>query len=166
MSAGGRLCTLQGNPRFWVQTIKVRPPDGTRILALPSCELEDRRRGPRDGRQERVNANVMPPVINVGTGGCPSREISGSAYEFRLSRRHSIKSTEPHYSNLPLEDTRENVEKKKKTNIPDFLLMMDINKSEICSVLYIVEVVYCPLMFLTESDTWTASILFKIRHRQ
>jgi hypothetical protein len=29
MSAGGRLCTLQENPHFWVPTIKVRPPDGT-----------------------------------------------------------------------------------------------------------------------------------------
>jgi hypothetical protein len=29
MSAGGRLCTLQENPHFWVLTIKVRPPDGT-----------------------------------------------------------------------------------------------------------------------------------------
>ncbi len=28
MSAGGRLCTLQENPHFRVQTIKVRPPDG------------------------------------------------------------------------------------------------------------------------------------------
>ncbi len=28
MSAGGRLCTLQENPHFWVPTIKVRPPDG------------------------------------------------------------------------------------------------------------------------------------------
>ncbi len=28
MSAGGRLCTLQENPHFWVLTIKVRPPDG------------------------------------------------------------------------------------------------------------------------------------------
>jgi hypothetical protein len=27
MSAGGRLCTLQENPHFWVPTIKVRPPD-------------------------------------------------------------------------------------------------------------------------------------------
>ncbi len=27
---GGRLCTLQENPHFRVQTIKVRPPDGTR----------------------------------------------------------------------------------------------------------------------------------------
>jgi hypothetical protein len=31
MSAGGSLCTLQENPYFWVPTIKVRPPDGTRI---------------------------------------------------------------------------------------------------------------------------------------
>jgi hypothetical protein len=31
VSAGGRLCTLQENPHFWVQTIKVRPPDGTLI---------------------------------------------------------------------------------------------------------------------------------------
>jgi hypothetical protein len=29
MSAGGRLCTLQEDPYFWVPTIKVRPPDGT-----------------------------------------------------------------------------------------------------------------------------------------
>ncbi len=29
MSAGGRLCTFQENPHFWVPTIKVRPPDGT-----------------------------------------------------------------------------------------------------------------------------------------
>jgi hypothetical protein len=29
MSAGGRLCNLQENPPFWVQTIKVRPPDGS-----------------------------------------------------------------------------------------------------------------------------------------
>jgi hypothetical protein len=28
LSAGGRLCTLQVNPHFWVATIKVRPPDG------------------------------------------------------------------------------------------------------------------------------------------
>ncbi len=28
-SAGGRLCTLQENPHFWVQMIKVRLPDGT-----------------------------------------------------------------------------------------------------------------------------------------
>ncbi len=28
MSAGGRLCTLQEYPHFWVPTIKVRPPDG------------------------------------------------------------------------------------------------------------------------------------------
>jgi MFS family permease len=32
MSAGGRLCTLRENTRFWVPTIKVRPPDGTVIL--------------------------------------------------------------------------------------------------------------------------------------
>jgi hypothetical protein len=31
MSAGCRLCTLQENPHFWVQTIKVRPPDGRYI---------------------------------------------------------------------------------------------------------------------------------------
>jgi hypothetical protein len=31
MSAGGRLCTLQENPHFWVPRIKVRTPDG--ILA-------------------------------------------------------------------------------------------------------------------------------------
>jgi hypothetical protein len=29
MSAGGRLCTLQENPHFWVPTIKVRQPGGT-----------------------------------------------------------------------------------------------------------------------------------------
>ncbi len=29
MSAGGRLCTLQENPPFWVPAIKVRPPDGS-----------------------------------------------------------------------------------------------------------------------------------------
>jgi hypothetical protein len=29
MSAGGRFCTLQEKPDFWVQTIKVRPPDGS-----------------------------------------------------------------------------------------------------------------------------------------
>jgi hypothetical protein len=35
MSAGGRLCTLQENPHFWVPTIKVRPCDGTsRMLTL------------------------------------------------------------------------------------------------------------------------------------
>jgi hypothetical protein len=34
MSAGGRLCTLQENPHFWVPTIKVRPPDGTRVSLL------------------------------------------------------------------------------------------------------------------------------------
>ncbi len=28
MSVGGRLCTLQENPHFWVPRIKVRPPDG------------------------------------------------------------------------------------------------------------------------------------------
>ncbi len=28
VSAGGRLCTLQANPHFWVPVIKVRPPDG------------------------------------------------------------------------------------------------------------------------------------------
>ncbi len=28
MSAGGRLCTSQENPHFWVPTIKVRPPNG------------------------------------------------------------------------------------------------------------------------------------------
>jgi hypothetical protein len=27
MSAGGRLCTSQENPHFWVPTIKDRPPD-------------------------------------------------------------------------------------------------------------------------------------------
>jgi hypothetical protein len=32
MSAGGRLCTLQENPHFWAQTIKVRPPDGTGLF--------------------------------------------------------------------------------------------------------------------------------------
>jgi hypothetical protein len=31
MSAGGRLCTLQETPHFWVPTIKVRPPDGTSL---------------------------------------------------------------------------------------------------------------------------------------
>jgi hypothetical protein len=31
MSAGGRLCTLQENPHFWVPTIKVRPPDGNSV---------------------------------------------------------------------------------------------------------------------------------------
>ncbi len=31
MSAGGRLCTLQENPHFWIPRIKVRPPDGTSI---------------------------------------------------------------------------------------------------------------------------------------
>jgi hypothetical protein len=29
MSAGGRLCTIQENPHFWIPTLKVRPPDGT-----------------------------------------------------------------------------------------------------------------------------------------
>ncbi len=29
MSTGGRLCTLQENPHFWVPMIKVRPPDST-----------------------------------------------------------------------------------------------------------------------------------------
>ncbi len=28
LSAGGRLCTLQENPDFWVPTMKIRPPDG------------------------------------------------------------------------------------------------------------------------------------------
>ncbi len=28
MSGGGRLCTLQENPHFWVPTIKVKQPDG------------------------------------------------------------------------------------------------------------------------------------------
>ncbi len=32
MSAERRLCTLQENPHFWFQTIKVRPPDGTNGL--------------------------------------------------------------------------------------------------------------------------------------
>jgi hypothetical protein len=34
MSAGGRLCTWQENPHFWVPTIKVRPPDGTSLTRL------------------------------------------------------------------------------------------------------------------------------------
>jgi hypothetical protein len=29
MSAGGRLCTYQENPHFWVPSIKVGPPDGS-----------------------------------------------------------------------------------------------------------------------------------------
>jgi hypothetical protein len=29
MSAGGRFCTLQENPHFWVPRIKVKPPVGT-----------------------------------------------------------------------------------------------------------------------------------------
>jgi hypothetical protein len=32
MSAGGRLCTLQENPHFWVPTIKVTQPDGISLL--------------------------------------------------------------------------------------------------------------------------------------
>ncbi len=28
LSAGGRLCTVQEDPHFWVPTIKVRRPDG------------------------------------------------------------------------------------------------------------------------------------------
>jgi hypothetical protein len=35
MSAGGRFCTLQENPHFWVPTIKIRPPDGTCMLSIP-----------------------------------------------------------------------------------------------------------------------------------
>ncbi len=35
MPAGGRLCTLQGNPHFWFPTIKVRPPDGILLLGGP-----------------------------------------------------------------------------------------------------------------------------------
>ncbi len=31
---GGRLCTLQENPHFWVQAIKVRQPDGTLLWLL------------------------------------------------------------------------------------------------------------------------------------
>jgi hypothetical protein len=31
-SAGGRPCTLQENPHFWVPTIKVRQPDGAQAL--------------------------------------------------------------------------------------------------------------------------------------
>ncbi len=33
---GGRLCSLQENPHFWVPTIKVRPPDGTFLGLLLS----------------------------------------------------------------------------------------------------------------------------------
>ncbi len=29
MSSGGRICTLQENPNFWVPMLKVRTPDGT-----------------------------------------------------------------------------------------------------------------------------------------
>jgi hypothetical protein len=39
MSAGGRICTVQENPHFWVPTIKVRPPDGIfdfEVLGLKS----------------------------------------------------------------------------------------------------------------------------------
>ncbi len=32
MSAGGRLCTLQENPHFWVPVVKVKPPDGMRLI--------------------------------------------------------------------------------------------------------------------------------------
>jgi hypothetical protein len=34
MSAGGRLCPLQENPHFWVPTIKVRPPNGTKNVFI------------------------------------------------------------------------------------------------------------------------------------
>jgi hypothetical protein len=27
MSAGGRLCTFDGKPQFWVPMLKVRPPE-------------------------------------------------------------------------------------------------------------------------------------------
>ncbi len=40
MSAGGRLCTLQENPHFWVPRIKVTPPDGITeplVPKYPSC---------------------------------------------------------------------------------------------------------------------------------
>ncbi len=37
MSAGGRLCTLQENPHFWVLTIKVRPPDVPIIRKIFNC---------------------------------------------------------------------------------------------------------------------------------
>jgi hypothetical protein len=35
---GGRLCTLQENPHFWVQAIKVRPSDGI-LTHIHTCSL-------------------------------------------------------------------------------------------------------------------------------
>jgi hypothetical protein len=52
MSAGGRLCTLPENPHFWVPTIKVRPPDGSKAPELSSrvrCIWESGIGGQREG---------------------------------------------------------------------------------------------------------------------
>jgi hypothetical protein len=38
MSAGGRLCTSQENPHFWVPTIKVRPPVGMLSYVVQAAE--------------------------------------------------------------------------------------------------------------------------------
>ncbi len=39
MSTGGRFCTLQEYPHFWVPTIKVRQPDGTPTARLHAVKL-------------------------------------------------------------------------------------------------------------------------------
>jgi hypothetical protein len=56
MSAGGRLCTLQENPHFWVPMIKVRPPDGISIFTIRVFTLS-------------VNvekySSVDPPVLKI-----------------------------------------------------------------------------------------------------
>jgi hypothetical protein len=39
MPVGGRLCTLQENPHFWVPTIKDRPPDGMLRCAPPELTV-------------------------------------------------------------------------------------------------------------------------------
>ncbi len=64
ISAGGRHCTSQENPHFWVPTIKVRPPDGTHLKAVLTF---DNLAGVVTKRKlSRSNVNTTPRTIAQG----------------------------------------------------------------------------------------------------
>ncbi len=84
MSAGGRLCTLQENPHFWVLTIKVWQPDGIWSVYLV---FRQQRQGrpllPRPRRTpDAVNVSLDKPravvaddVVDVGHVDAPGHRV-------------------------------------------------------------------------------------------
>ncbi len=93
MSAGGRLCTFQENPHFWVPTLKVRPLDGK---SCTRCVVVTRSRRAAAGppayccyRGTRETESALPSTSDHMRGTGPRRSLpneSGSQSAERQRR--------------------------------------------------------------------------------